>query len=135
MTPQNVPRPIPSLNPDQATFYDYCKNGELRFPKCTECGSFRFPPEVTCPKCTATSHEWLPVSGRGTVFSWVVMTRAYHPAFEPPYAVAIIELEEGPRLYSNVLGVDPHSITQDMPVIVGFEKIDDEHTIPFFHAR
>ena len=134
MTTENPTRPLPASNPDLDPFYEYCKRRELRLPKCTECGAFRFPPSATCPKCTATGHEWLPVSGRGKVFSWIVMTRAYHPAFKPPYAVAIIELEEGPRLYSNVLGIDPSEIAQDMPVAVTFDEIDDEHTIPIFKA-
>ena len=60
--------------------------------------------------------------------------RAYHPAFDPPYAVAIIELDEGPRLYSNVLGVDPHAIVQGLPVQVDFEDLDGEHTSPVFRA-
>ena len=134
MTADNPTRPVPAPNPDLDPFYEYCRRHELRLPQCAACGAFRFPPAATCPECTATGHEWRLVSGRGTVFTWIVMTRAYHPAFEPPYAVAIIQLEEGPRLYSNVLDVDPHAIVQGMAVEVDFEDIDGEHTIPVFRA-
>jgi hypothetical protein len=87
-----------------------------------------------CPSCGAADHEWVEVSGRGTVFSFVVMHRVYHPAFagKVPYVVAVIELEEGPRLLSNVVGISPHEVRCDMPVRVTFEERRGDKTIPQF---
>jgi uncharacterized OB-fold protein len=78
--------------------------------------------------------EWVPVSGRGSVFSFVVYHRVYHPAFadKVPYVVAVIELEEGPRIISNVVGIAPSEVTCDMPVRVVFEAVRDGYQIPKF---
>ena len=94
----------------------------------------RYPAAVVCPNCLAPEAQWQPVSGRGQVFSFVVFHRAYHPAWEGrvPYTVALIELEEGPVMLSNVVGVGHAKIAVGLPVAVAFEAMDESLAIPVF---
>jgi uncharacterized OB-fold protein len=89
---------------------------------------------LVCPNCLASEAQWQPMSGRGQVFSFVVFHRAYHPAWEGkvPYTVALIELDEGPVMLSNVVGVDPAKLAVGLPVAVAFEAVDDSLSIPVF---
>lgn len=97
----------------------------------------RFPAYEICSKCNSTESTWVPVSGRGEVFSFNIMHQVYHPAFaaEVPYAVVVVELEEGCKFVSNLAGVKPHEIKCGMPVEVMFEKLSDEVSIPKFRLR
>ncbi|MEE9568902.1 MAG: Zn-ribbon domain-containing OB-fold protein [Candidatus Binatia bacterium] len=126
------PLPIPSQLSEH--FWSACKRHELKVQRCQSCRSYRFPPAVLCPECLSTETEWVKISGRGKVFSFVVYRRLYHPAFEAdlPYTVAVIELEEGARILSNVVGVPPEEVTCDMPVEVAFEDVTSEITLQKF---
>lgn len=126
------PLPIPSQLSEH--FWSACKRHELKVQRCQSCRSYRFPPAVLCPECLSTETEWVKVSGRGKVFSFVVYRRLYHPAFEAdlPYTVAVIELEEGARMLSNVVGVPPEEVACDMPVEVVFEDVTPEVSLPKF---
>ncbi len=127
-------KPIPVPSEESEPFWEMAKKHELRLQKCSDCGAFRFPPAVVCPECTSMEAEWTAVSGRGRVFSFVIFHRPYHPAFKGdiPYGVAVVELEEGPRLLSNVVSCSPEEIRCDMPVVVVFEDITPEVTLPKF---
>ncbi len=127
-------KPLPLVNEDNAPFWEYCKKLELRMQKCGHCGHIRFPASVLCPKCHSMEAAWQKLSGRGKVWSFVVYRRAYHPAFadDIPYAVAVIELDEGPRMESNVIGCAMEDISIGMPVEVVFEDVTEEFTIPRF---
>ena len=94
----------------------------------------RYPASIVCPECLSRDAEWTAVSGRGKVFSFVVFHRAYHPAWEGkvPYNVALIELDEGPIMLSNVVDVDNAKLAVGQPVRVAFEKLDDDLAIPVF---
>jgi uncharacterized OB-fold protein len=89
---------------------------------------------VACPQCLSPEAEWQPLSGRGKVFSFIIFHRAYHPAWaaKVPYVVAMIELDEGPMMISNVVGVDPAAVNVGDPVTVDYERVDDAVTIPVF---
>ena len=128
------PKPLPKVNADTKPFWDGCRNHELRFQKCTECGHVRWPPSIICPLCYSNKTEWICASGRGKVFSFVVYHRAYHPAFEAdlPYIVAIVELEEGPHFLTNIVGCDPSAVSCEMPVDVSWEDITEEFSLPKF---
>lgn len=130
-------KPVPVPSEDSKPYWEAAGQGELKLQRCLDCGAFRFPPAVLCPECSSRSAEWTAVSGRGKVYSYVVFHRAYHPAFaaDLPYAVACIELEEGPRLLSNVVGVGPDGIRCDMPVEVVFEPVSGEISLPKFRPR
>jgi uncharacterized OB-fold protein len=128
-----IDMPVPVPTPESRPFWAAAREKRLVVPKCRSCGSVWFPPTLVCPSCGSAVPEWIEVSGRGTVFSFVVMHRAYHPAFagKVPYVVAVIQLEEGPRLLSNVVGILSHEIRCDMPVRVTFDERGDM-TIPQF---
>lgn len=118
-------------------FFDGARAGRLTVQKCGECGMLRFPAYELCSGCNSTKSSWVPVSGRGEVFSFNIMHQVYHPAFaaEVPYAVVVVELEEGCKFVSNLNGVKPHEIKCGMPVEVMFEKLSDEVWIPKFRLR
>jgi uncharacterized protein len=132
-----ISKPIPGLTPALAPFFEAARRGVLVVQKCDSCGRVRFPPRGLCPDCLATAASWAPVSGRGEVFSFNVMHQVYHPGFaaEVPYAVVVVQLEEGARMVSNVVGVKPHEIRCGMPVEVMFDKLSDEITLPRFRPR
>lgn len=127
-------KPIPRPAPESVPFWEAAKNHRLELPRCNACGKFWFPPSRSCPHCLAADFAWTPVSGRGTVFSFVVYHRVYHPAYEGevPYVVALIALEEGPRMLSNIVGVAPDKVRVDMPVKVVFDDVADGVSVPKF---
>jgi uncharacterized OB-fold protein len=128
-------RPLPKPAPESRPFWESCRKHELRLQRCGCCHAYRFPPGVLCPECWGTDWEWVKVSGRGKVHSFVVYHRAYHPAFaaELPYLVAVVELEEGPRLTSNIVGCEPGEVHCGMPVEVVFDDATPTLTLPKFH--
>ena len=130
----DVDMPVPVPTPESRPFWDAARERRLVMPKCRACGSTWFPPTLMCPSCGTADHEWVEVSGRGTVFSFVVMHRVYHQAFadKVPYVVAVIDLEEGPRILSNVVGIPPHEVHCDMAVRVTFDERRGDMTIPQF---
>jgi uncharacterized OB-fold protein len=90
-----------------------------------------------CAKCGSPEWRWSPCSGRGRVYSWTVTHRALHPAFadDVPYAVVVVELEEGVRMVSGLRGLPPEQLELDLPVEVELEPVSDEVAIPFFRPR
>ena len=99
--------PVPVPSPETEPFWTAAREQRLVLPRCNGCGGHWFPPSLACPLCGFERYSWVPASGRGTVFSFVVYHRVYHRAFKEkvPYVVAVIELEEGPRLISNLVGI------------------------------
>jgi uncharacterized OB-fold protein len=132
-----ISKPIPSVTPDMREFFAGAREGRLIVQKCDNCGTLRFPAYEICAKCSSTKAKWVPVSGRGEVFSFNIMHQVYHPAFaaEVPYAVVVVELEEGCKFVSNLVGINPHEIRCGMPVEVVFEKVSDEVSLPKFQLR
>ncbi|MDE2836258.1 MAG: Zn-ribbon domain-containing OB-fold protein [Chloroflexota bacterium] len=124
-------KPVPAPSTSTRFFWEGCRAHQLVLQRCSSCDAFRFPPSVICPECLSTDWEVAPLSGRGTVHTFGVYHRLYHKAFEPelPYVVGIIELEEGPRLLSNVVGCRPEDVYCGMSVRVVFEDITDEATL------
>jgi uncharacterized protein len=132
-----ISKPIPAITLDLRDFFEGARAGRLMVQKCDSCGKLRFPAHDLCSKCNSTASRWVPVSGRGEVFSFNIMHQLYHPGFakEVPYAVVMVELEEGCKFVSNLLGVKPHEIRCGMPVEVVFEKLNDEVSMPKFRLR
>jgi uncharacterized protein len=106
-------------------FYGFLAGGELRLQRCAACRAWQHPPRYRCAHCGSHDVTWEPASGRGRVFSWTVTHRAVDPAFTPPYAVLIVELEEGPRLVGNLRGLEPSELVLDLPVVVEIEHASD----------
>ena len=135
--PAAVAKPRPSITPDLAEFFAGAKRGELMVQKCEGCGALRFPAYETCANCLDKRAKWVPVSGRGKIYSFNIMHQVYHPGFagEVPYAVVVIKLEEGAKVVSNLVGIKPAEIRCGMPVEVVFEKLSEEVTLPKFRPR
>jgi len=129
-----VPKPLPQLEGLTGEFYGFCKQGELRFQRCGSCDAWRHVPREMCAECGSWEWSWQRSSGRGRVFSWTVVARALHPAFQPdtPYAAVIVELDEGVRLLTHVRDLAPESLTIDLPVEVDFEVVSADVTLPVF---
>lgn len=127
-------KPLPKPNADNKAFWDGCKEHQLRFQKCQNCGLVRWPPSLICPNCYSKDAKWLTVSGKGKVYSFAVYHQAFHPAFanELPYVTAIIQLAEGPYLLSNIVGCKPEDIKCDMPVEVTWDDISPDFSLPKF---
>jgi hypothetical protein len=119
-------RLIPSPVGPNAEFYRWAAQGELRLQRCADCGTWRHPPRHRCASCGSGATTWVPVSGRGHIFSWTVTHQALDPAFEVPYAVVVVELEEGPRLVASLVGLEPAALRLDMPVVVELDPVSDE---------
>lgn len=126
--PKAEPRPTPETQP----FWDGCAAGELRLQRCASCDAHYFPPRPFCPDCLSDDVTWEPVSGRGTLHTYVINHRPA-PGFEAPYAIAVVQLDEGPRMMSNIVGVDqtPEALVLDMPLEVTFEERGDVQ-LPLF---
>jgi uncharacterized OB-fold protein len=127
-------KPFPNVNGDSKEFWAGCKSHELRFQKCKTCGHVRWPPSILCPMCYSKDTKWIVAEGKGRVYSFAVYHVAYHPGFENdlPYVVADVELEEGPRLLTNIVGCRPDVVKCDMPVEVTWEDITEECSLPKF---
>ena len=129
-------KPLPNVNQDSKEFWSGCKVHELRFQKCKDCGHIRWPASMICPLCYSRDTQWIVGSGKGKVYTFVVYHVAYHPGFkdEVPYVVAVVELEEGPHLLTNIVGCRPDEVRCDMPVEATWEDITEEFTLPQFRA-
>ncbi|MBM4411449.1 MAG: Zn-ribbon domain-containing OB-fold protein [Chloroflexi bacterium] len=126
--------PLPVPSEDSAPFWEYLRQGELRVQRCLVCTAFAHPPRLMCPNCGSFDREWVPVSGRGTVYSYVVTRQAIHPSFEghTPYATVVVELAEGPLLTSNLVDVPVDEVRVGLPVMVALVTAGDEVTLPLF---
>lgn len=124
---------VPQPNPETQPFWDGCRRGELRLQRCGACGVVRFPPRPVCPSCLSRDQEWFAATGRGVLDSYVIHHRPM-PGFEPPYAIALVRLDEGPRMMSNVVGCDqtPEALVLDMPLEVTFLPVSDDIHLPQF---
>ena len=127
-------KPLPQPNSDTKPFWDGCSEHQLRFQKCRDCGHVRWPPSVICPLCYSHNIDWIVACGKGIIYTFVVYHYAYNKAFEDelPYITAIIELEEGPHLLSNIVDCQPDELRCDMPVSIVWEDITEECSLPKF---
>lgn len=115
-------------------FWANLREHKLTAQKCKDCGKyFTYPPQGSCPHCLSTNYEWTQLSGKGTIFSFVNYHRAWHPSYEgkTPYNVSLIDLDEGPRLISNVIDCPVDQVRVGMPVAVVYED-NEEFTLPKF---
>lgn len=127
-------KPLPGLDGLTKEFYDFCKQENLHFQRCSTCNTFRHVPREVCAQCNSFDWEWVPSSGKGTVYTWTVVERALHPAFmeDTPMAPVVVEMEEGVRLLANMLDCPPNELEIGMPVTIAYEAVTDEVTLPRF---
>jgi uncharacterized protein len=124
-------RPVPT--PETQHFWDGTRGGELRLQRCGDCRKAYFPPRPFCPTCASRNVSVFKASGKGTLHSYVIHHRKV-PGFTPPYAIAVVELEEGPRMMTNIIDCPqtPEALVLDMPLEVAFEPMDEKITLPLF---
>ena len=127
-------KPIPSPTHETRPYWEGCKAHELRIQRCGECGNYQFPPRLYCTKCFGERIEWIKASGRAKVLSFTIVRRPVSPAFanDVPYVVALVTLDEGPTLMTNIIGCQPEQAAIGMPVVVTFEDWTEEVSIPKF---
>ena len=130
-------KPLPVISAVNRPYWEAAKEHRLRLQRCPRCDKSWYPFGPLCPECWSRDYEWAELSGRGKVTSWVVFHQIYFEAFrdESPYPVIQVELEEGPRLLSNLVGVKNEDIYIGMPVEVVFDDVTDEVTLPKFRPR
>ncbi|WP_133911205.1 bifunctional MaoC family dehydratase N-terminal/OB-fold nucleic acid binding domain-containing protein [Streptomyces sp. NBC_00582] len=127
-------RPRPVVNRDNAGFWEGVREHRLLLQRCTACAALRFPWLPGCQACGGPEWDTVEASGEGTVFSYVVLHHPPFPAFEPPYAVVLVELAEGVRIVSDVVGVPYDKVRIGMPVRLEFRRYDEELTLPVFRG-
>ena len=127
-------RPAPVETEYSAGFWEGVRRGELVIQRCTACARLRHYPQPLCPACHSSGFDWAPVSGRGEIYSYTIANRAFHPAWQDaaPYAIATIELEEGVRMVTDLLGVEPDSVAIGQKVEVAFEEMPGQGVMPRF---
>ena len=126
-------RIIPQPTPETQHYWDGAKRGELLLQTCNSCSHTYFPPRPFCPECGSRDVQVVKASGKGRLYSYII-NHMKAPGYEPPFAVAVVELEEGPRIMTNILECEqtPEALQLDMPLEVTFEKLSDEISLPQF---
>jgi uncharacterized OB-fold protein len=140
MNPDNTPtyaKPLPTITDENREYWEGAKQGKLRMQRCRACGHIRYPISFVCSDCLSYETEWVDLSGRGEVFSFIVFYQIYNKAFaaDIPYNVALIQLEEGPRVYSNIVDCDNDAVKVGDKVHVVFDPVTPEVTIPKFRLE
>lgn len=129
-------KPLPKSDPLTKPFWDSLGRGAMEIQRCGDCSSYAFYPRNLCPHCGSRAMHWTPVSGRGRIYSLTIVHRPTNAAFkgDTPYVVALVELDEGCRMMSNVIGVkaDPEHVKIGMPVEVVYDRVTTETTLPKF---
>jgi uncharacterized OB-fold protein len=132
-----IDRPLPQpMTPEAKPYWDGAREGKLMVPRCQSCQKAFLYPRVMCPHCGGRDITWIQASGRGRLYSFEIAHQILNKAFKvkTPIVLAMVELEEGPRMLTNLVNVapDPKALRCDMPVEVVFEKLTDQVSLPMF---
>lgn len=127
-------KPLPVVTEVNRPFWEGCRSGILRLQYCTQCQQHQFYPRLYCMHCGSGKISWVTASGRGVIYSYTIIHQNKSPEFvqDTPYNVAIIQLEEGPRMMSNIVGLSPENLRIDLPVKIVFDAVTDTISIPRF---
>jgi uncharacterized protein len=133
---EQISKPIPTPTLETRPYWDGCKLHELRIQRCASCAHYQFYPRLYCSRCFSDKVEWVKTSGRGKVSSFTIVRRPVSPAFKDdvPYVVALVTLEEGPTMMTNIVGCPPEKVEIGMPVEVTFEDWTEEISIAKFRS-
>ena len=123
-------KPIPMADEESTEFFEGARRHELMLMRCKNCGAWRLPSRPRCPDCWSTDTEWAQASGRATLYSYGIMHQKF-PGFEDdvPYNFAVVELEEGPRIVSNIVDVANEELRVDMPLRAVFDDVAEDSTV------
>lgn len=127
-------KPLPLPDADSKLFWESCRKHAMALQQCASCKRFRYPPRPLCPHCHSEQAEWKPISGMGRVYVSLIMCRSYGPAWEHevPYNVSMIELDEGVRMWSNVVGCLPENVKIGDPVAIQYNDATEAVSLPKF---
>jgi uncharacterized protein len=128
---------LPAPDPETQPFWDAARSGTLLIRRCGDCGRFHFYPRPFCPVCWSSNVEWVEASGRATLYTWSVVRRNDLPPFgeRVPYVAAVVDLDEGPRMMTNVVDCAFDALEVGMPLEVLFQETSEDVTIPVFRPR
>ncbi|MDF1819521.1 MAG: OB-fold domain-containing protein [Immundisolibacteraceae bacterium] len=128
------PRPVPAITDVSRPYWQAAREHRLEVQRCDDCNEWIFYPRQVCSECLSSALSWRQVSGLGTVYSYTVMHVPPHPglADDLPLIVAVVKLDEGPQLTTNIVGCEPENMVVDMPVTVYFDDIDESITLVKF---
>ena len=124
-------RPLPRPNEITQPFWDGCRKRRLLIQQCESCSGYVFIPQAFCPHCLGATLSWVEAAGTGSIVTFTVVWRPQTPAFEIPYVVAVVALDEGVDMLTNLLDVDPGQVSIGDRVRVAFVDVEDM-TLPFF---
>ena len=126
-------KPLPTVVGETRAYWDACRRGQLLVQRCDKCNEFQFYPRGICAHCWSENPTWVHASGKGTVWTYTITYQNRTTGFDQgPYVVALVELEEGVRMFTNIVGCEPNEVTIGMPVEVTFERATDQISIPYF---
>ena len=127
---------VPEPTPDTRPFWDALMEGKLRLQRCADCGKVRHYPRPVCDACWSMNVGWVDASGRGTVHSWTITHYAFHPGWKGdlPYILLTVDLPEGVRMNARARGIDASQLRVGLPVVVAFDAVKDDLTLPVFEA-
>ncbi len=127
----DYPKPLPTPGPVSQPFFDAVRRHKLLIMRCRSCGAPRLSEHVHCPECWSDDYQWVEASGRGKMYSFVVMHQMLHPGFaqDIPYNVALVDLDEGPRILSNVVGCSNEELAVNMRIEAVFDDVTDNATL------
>jgi uncharacterized OB-fold protein len=127
-------KPLPTVSGETRPFWEACRRGELLVQRCATCNVHQFYPRGICANCWGTDVRWIRSTGRGTVWTFTVTHQNRTPGFaeEVPYVLALVELEEGVRMFTNLVECKPEEVKIGMPVEVTFLRATDQVDVPYF---
>ncbi|MCY4366173.1 MAG: Zn-ribbon domain-containing OB-fold protein [Chloroflexi bacterium] len=134
-TRQEWNKPLPTVVGETRPYWESCRRGELLIQRCEKCGEYQFYPRGICANCWSDdSIRWVQASGKGTVWTYTVTYQNRTPGFaeDVPYVLAVVELEEGVKMFTNIVDCNPREVTIGMPVEVTFVRATDQITVPYF---
>ena len=129
-----ITRNLPQATPETKTYWEGCRQHQLLIQQCSKCSKYQFYPRIICTACMSNNIEWVKASGCGHIVSYTIVRRAISEAYaaDVPYVIALIQLDEGPTMMSNVINFEPDKIVIGMPVEVVFDDWSEELSIPMF---
>jgi uncharacterized OB-fold protein len=134
MTETVRPKPLPVITEENRPFWEGCRQGKLLLQYCEQCQTYQFYPRLYCMHCGAGETRWVEASGRGSVYSFTIIRQNKAPEFvrETPYNVALVQLEEGPRMMSSLVDCALEDLRVDLPVAVVFDEVNETISLPRF---
>ena len=127
-------KPLPTVSGETKPFWDACRRGQLLIQKCDRCDEFQFYPRGICANCWSEDIRWVTASGKGTVWTFTVTYQNRTPGFaeDVPYVLALVELDEGVRMFTNIIECPPRDVSIGMPVEVTFVQANNQISVPYF---